>query len=68
MTKYYVNMNAQTTGEHEVHTASCSWLPAPENRKYLGEFLICSQATSEAKKHYNNVDGCFYCCNACHTR
>ncbi len=68
MASYYVNKNAQSTGEHEVHTTGCSYLPDPENRVYLGDFTNCKDAVREAKNHYNDVDGCFYCSNACHTR
>lgn len=68
MAAYYVNKNAQSSGEHEVHTKGCSYLPNVENRKYLGDFSSCKPAVTEAKKHYSNVDGCYYCCNACHTR
>lgn len=65
---YYVNKNEQPTGEHEVHKLSCSHLPEERNRIYLGSFSSCSEAVREAKKHYDNVDGCKYCCPACHTR
>jgi len=68
MDKYYVNENPQTTGEHEVHKANCSYLPEYPNRKYLGEFANCADAVREAKKYFNNVDGCYYCSNECHTR
>ena len=27
MASYYVNNNAQSNGDHEVHTTGCSWLP-----------------------------------------
>lgn len=67
MTRYYVNKNAQSNGDHEVHTSGCSYLPAPENRQYLGEFASCRGAVQEARKYYSQVDGCFYCSNACHT-
>lgn len=68
MAKYYVNQNAQPTGEHEVHKEGCSYMPEPQNKKYLGEFSNCKDAVKEAKKHYSNVDGCYYCVNECHTR
>lgn len=66
--KYYINKNAQPTGEHEVHTSTCSYIPLTLNRIYLGEFSNCADAVSEARKHYNNVDGCYHCCHACHKR
>lgn len=68
MAIYYVNQNAQTGGEHEVHKSDCSYLPKEENRTYLGTFDNCKDAVKEAKKYYSNVDGCYYCCNDCHTR
>ena len=68
MPQFYVNKNAQSSGEHEVHTSICNYLPLPENRIFLGSFDNCASAVREAKKHFNNVDGCFYCCRPCHTR
>lgn len=65
---YYVNKNAQPTGEHEVHNSSCSYLPDENNRIYLGNFTSCKDAVREAKKHYANVDGCYYCSRECHTK
>lgn len=66
MASYYVNKKAQATGDHEVHVKSCSFLPDPENRVYLGEFATCRGAMQEARKHYAQADGCYYCCNECH--
>ena len=65
---YYVNKNS--TGNpnynHEVHKDGCQWMPSVENRIYLGYFSSCSEALTEARKHYANVDGCVTCCSACH--
>lgn len=66
--RFYVNKNAQYTGEHEVHCATCSWLPDVENRLYLGDFATSGQAIREAKKYYTYVDGCAFCCPESHTR
>ena len=60
MELYYVNRNAQPTGEHEVHTSSCAHGPSIKNRINLGFFHNNSEAIKEARKYYNNVDGCFY--------
>lgn len=68
MDYYYVNKNAKTTGEHEVHTESCHHLPNKENIIRLGFFKNCNQAIREAEKLYDNVDGCFFCCLACHKK
>ncbi len=64
---YFVNKNAQTTGEHEVHSEDCKYLPTSNNRLYLGYFDNCRDAIKEAYKYYDNVDGCYYCCSLCHT-
>jgi len=70
MQNYIVNKNAQESGEHEVHSldVSCPYLPDYSNMKALGKHLNCHSAISEAKNYYNSVDGCYYCCRACHTR
>ncbi len=65
--RYYVNKNAQVNGDHEVHTATCSWLPDPQNRLFLGDFYSCQQAVTEAKKYYWQSNGCKHCCPECHT-
>lgn len=67
MAKYYVNKNAQNNGDHEVHKSGCFYMPHEENRKYLGDFSNCKDAVKEAKKTYNQVNGCFYCSKECHT-
>lgn len=67
MYKYYVNKNAQGNGDHEVHRENCSYLPKRENRIYLGEFDNCDDAVEKAKDHYNQVNGCYYSSNDCHT-
>jgi hypothetical protein len=65
--RFYVNKKAQDNGDHEVHRATCSWLPELENRQYLGDFETSQQAVREAKKYYNQVNGCYYCCPETHT-
>jgi|GEM_PF-571814 len=74
MTQYVINKNPQPTpaGEHEVHKndGSCNHMPDPANRIALGDFSGCAGAVAEAKRRYpgKQVDGCYYCANACHTR
>ena len=68
MAKYYVNNNAQSNGDHEVHKSGCVHMPEERNRQYLGDFVSCHNAVKEAKKKYHSQsDGCFYCSNECHT-
>ncbi len=67
MARYYVNKKAQSNGDHEVHRTGCKWLPEKQNREYLGNFSSCGPAVREAKKHYTQVNGCYYCARNCHT-
>ena len=67
MASYYVNKNAQLNGDHEVHVTGCSFMPDSGNRIYLGDFSNCRDAVREAKKHYPQSNGCYYCSRECHT-
>lgn len=64
---YYVNKNKQANGDNEVHTDACKWLPDQDNRYYLGNYSSCQPAVAEAKRLGYKANGCYYCCNACHT-
>lgn len=68
MKKYYVNKTPNTTGEHEVHNDDCAHLPSDYNRVDLGYHSNSKSALEKAKMHYNNVDGCFWCCREIHTK
>ena len=68
MDLYYLNKNAQTTGEHEVHKQNCSMLPDSENCIYLGIFDNARDALKVAKRYYDNVDGCYYCSPEIHRK
>lgn len=67
MSKYYVNTNQQSNGDHEVHKEGCSWLPESHNRVYLGDYSSCALAVKKAKETYTKSNGCFYCSRECHT-
>lgn len=66
--KYYVNINAQLNGDHEVHQEYCIYLPTELNRKYLGYFKTSQEAAKQAKLLYSLANGCKMCCRDCHTR
>jgi len=68
MDLYYVNKNAQTNGDHEVHKETCQWLPNEENRRRLSIYSNCKGAVEEAKKYYSQTNGCIHCSNECHTQ
>lgn len=65
---YYINKNAQSSGEHEIHKRDCAWLPENQNCQYLGYFDSFIEAKKEALKYFKNIDGCFYCCKTDHTK
>ena len=67
MVDYYVNMNRQSNGDHEVHKDGFSYLLDSENRIHLGGFWSCAPAVVEAGKHYQQVNGCYWCSRECHT-
>lgn len=67
MPNFYVNTNAQSNGDHEVHQDGCSHPPDFANRHNLGWFTNCRDAVSAAKQVYSPTNGCFWCCNECHT-
>jgi len=65
---YLVNIHPQENGDHEVHNEDCKRLPEPGHRKYLGDFYSCEEAVREAKKYFSQSDGCYWCCEGCHTQ
>ena len=65
MASHYVNQNAQSNGDNEVHVQGCSYFPSAA--QYLGEFASCHGAVTEAKRYYTRANGCAFCCPACHT-
>ncbi len=69
MKQYFINNNRQSNGDYEVHTLGCTHFPK-DNYIYLGEFFGCKSAIVEAKRLYphRDINGCYYCCNECHTK
>ncbi len=68
MTRYYLNKNAQSNGDNEVHKGTCSFLPKEENRVHLGLFNNANDAVKEAKSRgYSKANGCYYCSREAHT-
>ena len=64
----YVNKQAQSSGEHEVHVLGCSRFPSEENRLFLGIFESRKDALKKANQYFYNVDGCYHCCPEIHTK
>lgn len=69
MNNYYLNKNAQSNGDHEVHTESCQFLPSVLNRTFLGAFASCTYAITKAKDlaAFKKINGCIFCSRPCHT-
>lgn len=71
MPQFIINKNAQANGDHEVHNATegCSYMPDPANQIDLGYHTSCHGAVAEARQKWrdNRINGCYYCCNPCHT-
>ena len=67
MASYYVNDNAQSNGDHEVHRTSCYYYPQIVRKTYLGEFNSCAPAVAKAKTIYLKSNGCDTCSPNCHT-
>lgn len=69
MAEYFVNKNAQTNGQHQVHRDTCSRLPRESNREPLGFHRACRSAVIAARvMGYGDVNGCAWCARECHTR
>lgn len=68
--KSYI-LNTNTNNEdHEIHVeGECNHLPSLLNRESLGFHESCHSAVREAKRRHPtwDINGCFYCSNACHT-
>lgn len=71
---YYVSDIAQdnsdhevhNSGDHEVHNSGCPHFDRIQSKTYLGLFDNCAEAVIEAKKKYDQSNGCYWCCNDCH--
>ena len=72
MQRFILNRNQQPNGDNEVHntTTGCSWMPELASQIDLGYHLDCRGAVAAAKNNYpffKRINGCAYCCPACHT-
>jgi len=61
MTKYYVRIKPQLTGENAVHKETCPFLDDIKLKKYLGEFSTCQEAIKEASRFFHHSKGCPFC-------
>ncbi len=66
MPLYYVSKEPDNEGAHVVHRSTCGYIPNENKLNFLGSYADCHDAIEEAKKIYEKIDGCFYCCYAFH--
>lgn len=71
MVNYYLNLNAQSNGDHEVHKETCPYYYKYRNGfnfELLGAFWNENDAVRFAKQRHPNfrIDGCAYCCSNAH--
>ena len=71
MLNYYLNSNAQSNGDHEVHKETCPYYynyKIGGNFIYIGTFFNEQEAVKQAKKLYPvyKIDGCAHCCPNAH--
>jgi hypothetical protein len=67
MAEFYVEINAQANGEHIVHFADCSLLPAKDTISYLGSIASCTSAIKKAAERFKQVNGCPQCAAGSHS-
>lgn len=67
MARYYMNNNAQSNGDHEVHAEGCTWLALVQSKRDLGSHATCHSAVAAAKVTHPTANGCYWCCKPCHT-
>lgn len=65
---YYVNRDSSTNPhqDHEVHCQGCYFMPGAEKRIYLGQFSSAASAVAAARRLFDKVDGCAFCCPEAH--
>lgn len=65
MKSYYIDTEKSIFQENEVHERGCHRLPKKENLEYLGDFVSCHTAIKEARKKFEDVNGCYSCSWEC---
>ena len=71
MVNYYLNLNAQSNGDHEIHKVPCYYYyryKSGFNFELLGAFQSEVDAANYAKRRHPDfkIDGCSYCCPIIH--
>lgn len=63
MARFIVDKQAQGSGQHTIHNLGtfCPDIPDSQFQKNLGNFPTSKAAAREAKKHFDQVNGCEKC-------
>jgi len=64
MAEFYVEISAQSNGDHVVHKSNCSLLPAKDAIHYLGAISNAASALKKANQSFKQVCGCSHCATA----
>lgn len=64
MAEFYIETNAQPNGDHYVHFANCTLLPAKDAIHYLGSIASSASAIKRASEYFKNACGCPQCAPA----
>ncbi len=61
MAEFYIEKQPNATGEHIVHSSTCSSLPATESMQYLGAYSNANAPVNRAVDRYSKVSTCPTC-------
>ncbi len=61
MAEFYIEKTAKDSGEHLIHFANCSALPAETELDYLGSIASYDSAKSAGKARFHAVNACTTC-------
>lgn len=67
--EYYLGLVTDNPNHnYEIHKETCSELPSPANREYLGVYWSDQEALRAAKSKHSTwrIDGCAICCPEIH--
>lgn len=68
MAEFYVELNAQSNGDHVVHISECSLLPSKDTMQYLGSISNTKSAVKKAAEVLRQqASGCSHCTGAYQT-
>lgn len=65
MKSYYIDIEKSIFDENEIHVEGCHRMPKKGNLKFLGNYASCHTAIKEAKKTFDDANGCYSCSWEC---